>query len=117
MAARAVALPLPIFAAKLAVFALGSFLLHSAACVLNDICDIEFDRQVGEQCNIELLDMTSTKYVANPLFLAERTRDRPLPAGVVSVRGATILCVSLLVPVFGLLSYGDSLRYAILPGW
>ncbi|KAL1946342.1 hypothetical protein VTO73DRAFT_15469 [Trametes versicolor] len=85
MAARAVALPLPIFAAKLAVFALGSFLLHSAACVLNDICDIEFDRQV------------------------ERTRDRPLPAGVVSVRGATILCVSLLVPVFGLLSYGDRL--------
>ncbi len=61
MAARAVALPLPIFAGKLAVFALGSFLLHSAACVLNDICDIEFDRQVGEQCNIEHLDMTSAK--------------------------------------------------------
>lgn len=26
----------------------GSVLLHSAACVINDICDREFDRQVGE---------------------------------------------------------------------
>ncbi|KAI0657003.1 UbiA prenyltransferase [Cubamyces menziesii] len=85
MAARAVHLPLPIFAAKLAVFAIGSFLLHSSACVLNDICDVDFDRQV------------------------ERTRDRPLPAGVVSMRGATMLCASLVVPVLGLLSYGDQL--------
>ncbi|KAI0657016.1 UbiA prenyltransferase [Cubamyces menziesii] len=85
MAARAVHLPLPIFSVKLAVFAVGSCLLHSSACVLNDICDVDFDRQV------------------------ERTRDRPLPAGVVSMRGASMLCVSLFVPVLGLLSYGDSL--------
>ena len=30
------------------MFAVGSTLIHSAACVLNDICDIEFDRKVGE---------------------------------------------------------------------
>ena len=54
MAARAVHLPLPIFAAKLAVFAIGSFLLHSSACVLNDICDVDFDRQVGKQHNVPL---------------------------------------------------------------
>ena len=54
MAARAVHLPLPIFAAKLAVFAIGSFLLHSSACVLNDICDVDFDRQVGKQHNVFL---------------------------------------------------------------
>lgn len=30
------------------LFTLGSTLLHSAACVLNDICDIDFDRQVGK---------------------------------------------------------------------
>lgn len=29
------------------LFAVGSTLLHSAACVLNDICDIDFDGQVG----------------------------------------------------------------------
>lgn len=80
MAARAVALPLPIFAAKLAVFALGSFLLHSAACVLNDICDIEFDRQVGEQRNIELLDMTSAKSDDCSLFLC-RAHSRQTTTG------------------------------------
>ncbi|KAI0764539.1 UbiA prenyltransferase [Trametes elegans] len=85
MAARAVALPLPIFAAKLAVFAIGSFLLHCAVCVLNDICDVDFDRQV------------------------ERTKDRPLPSGTVSLRGAWLLCATLLVPVLGLMTYGDQL--------
>lgn len=34
-------------AVNTAVFAVGSTLLHSAACVINDICDIDFDRQVG----------------------------------------------------------------------
>ena len=29
------------------MFAIGSTLMHSAACVLNDICDIDFDRKVG----------------------------------------------------------------------
>ena len=28
------------------------------------------------------------------------------------MRGATMLCASLVVPVLGLLSYGDQLRYA-----
>lgn len=47
IAARATTLPLVIFAEKLVWFGLGSMLLHSSACVLNDICDVEFDRQVG----------------------------------------------------------------------
>ena len=34
-------------AIQLSMFAIGSTLIHSAACVLNDICDIDFDRQVG----------------------------------------------------------------------
>ncbi len=34
-------------AMQMALFAVGSTLVHSAACVLNDICDIEFDRKVG----------------------------------------------------------------------
>lgn len=30
------------------VFTAGSTLVHTAACVINDICDVEFDRKVGE---------------------------------------------------------------------
>lgn len=30
-----------------AVFVFGATLLHSTACVINDICDVDFDRQVG----------------------------------------------------------------------
>ena len=29
-------------------FVLGATIVHSAACVLSDICDIDFDRQVGQ---------------------------------------------------------------------
>ncbi|KAJ7748397.1 hypothetical protein B0H16DRAFT_1553282, partial [Mycena metata] len=47
--------------------AVRSTLLHSAACILNDICDIDFDRKV------------------------ERTKNQPLVTGAVSVAGAAIL--------------------------
>lgn len=36
-----------VLACQLSLFAIASTLVHSAACVLNDICDIDFDRQVG----------------------------------------------------------------------
>ena len=38
---------LPTLAYQLSLFAIGSTLMHSAACVINDICDIDFDKQVG----------------------------------------------------------------------
>ncbi|KAI0760054.1 UbiA prenyltransferase [Fomes fomentarius] len=81
IAARATSLPLALYAEKLLWFAVGSMLLHSAACVLNDICDVDFDRQV------------------------ERTKDRPLPSGVVSIHGAWILCAALVAPALYILSH------------
>lgn len=33
---------------RLSLYAVGSIVLRSAACVLNDICDLDIDRQVGE---------------------------------------------------------------------
>lgn len=30
------------------LFMLAGTILHSAACTINDICDVDFDRQVGE---------------------------------------------------------------------
>ncbi|KAL1946348.1 hypothetical protein VTO73DRAFT_15475 [Trametes versicolor] len=81
IAARSAALSPLEYGVKLLLFAIGSMLLHSANCVYNDICDVEFDGQV------------------------ERTRGRPLPSGVVSVTGAAIFCASLFVPVLFMLSY------------
>ncbi|MDR2015268.1 MAG: 4-hydroxybenzoate octaprenyltransferase [Azoarcus sp.] len=54
------------------IFALGSFLMHSAGCVVNDYADREFDGYV------------------------ERTRDRPLVTGVISVREAFWFGLGLL---------------------
>ena len=63
------------------LFALGALLMRSAGCVINDIADREFDKQV------------------------ERTKDRPLASGELSVRQALqllaiLLKLSLLVAIF-----------------
>ncbi|RDX42174.1 UbiA prenyltransferase [Lentinus brumalis] len=93
IAAREVSLPLREYAEKLAIFSVGAMLLHSAACVWNDICDVDFDRQV------------------------ERTKDRPLPSGKVSIVGAWILCLAFLAPVLYIISYAHPLsRYMALLG-
>ncbi len=56
----------------LALFAAGAVFMRSAGCIINDICDREFDRQV------------------------ERTRNRPLASGEVSVAQAIMLLGILL---------------------
>ncbi len=74
------------------IFALGTLLMRSAGCVINDYADRDFDPHV------------------------ERTKDRPLAAGTVSTREALILaaglafCAFLLVlPIFsdGLVADAD----------
>jgi 4-hydroxybenzoate polyprenyltransferase len=57
----------------LALFALGSVLMRSAGCIINDIADREFDKQV------------------------ERTRTRPLASGELSVKQALVLLALLLL--------------------
>jgi 4-hydroxybenzoate polyprenyltransferase len=63
----------------LVLFALGTVLMRAAGCVVNDIADREFDRQV------------------------ERTRDRPLASGAVSVKEALWLAGGLVALAFCLL--------------
>ena len=58
---------------RLVVFLLGTFLMRSAGCVLNDIADRKFDRHV------------------------KRTRDRVLTAGKVYLWEAVVLAVVLLL--------------------
>ncbi len=60
------------------IFALGTLLMRSAGCVMNDLADWRFDAEV------------------------ERTRDRPLATGAVSRREALILAAALTLASFGL---------------
>jgi 4-hydroxybenzoate polyprenyltransferase len=69
-------------------FALGSFLMHSAGCIVNDYADRAFDGHV------------------------ERTRDRPLVTGALSVRealwfglGLLFLSFLLILPVMNILVF------------
>ena len=62
----------------LMIFILGSFLMRSAGCVINDIADRNFDGHV------------------------ERTRCRPLPSGRLSVIEAAGIFGLLLIAAFGL---------------
>lgn len=55
-----------------ALFGIGATVMRGAGCTYNDICDRDFDAQIA------------------------RTRDRPLPSGAVSVRGAVAFLVALL---------------------
>jgi 4-hydroxybenzoate polyprenyltransferase len=62
----------------LLIFLLGVILMRSAGCVINDCADRRFDPHV------------------------ERTRDRPLAAGIVTLREAIGLAVALLLVAFAL---------------
>ncbi|KAJ7272422.1 UbiA prenyltransferase family-domain-containing protein [Mycena rebaudengoi] len=69
MAAYTTSLPLSIYVLSLAKALVGAFLLRSSACTINDIFDREMDAGV------------------------ERTRNRPLASGRVSVLGATVFLI------------------------
>ena len=62
----------------LAVFTLGTFLMRSAGCCVNDVADRDFDRHV------------------------KRTAQRPVTSGALSVREALLLGAVLALLAFGL---------------
>ncbi|KZT05760.1 UbiA prenyltransferase [Laetiporus sulphureus 93-53] len=73
--------PVAPFMTQILIFAIGCIFLHSAGCVLNDLCDMEFGRKL------------------------ERTKCRPLAAGIVSVTGARIFLFLLCSVIIGMLMY------------
>ncbi|GJE90101.1 4-hydroxybenzoate octaprenyltransferase [Phanerochaete sordida] len=79
MAAYKAQLPFNVLAPQLVLHAAGATMVHSTACVINDICDIDFDRKV------------------------ERTKHRPLAAGLISVTGAWILLSTMTIGCLALL--------------
>ncbi|KAJ7734760.1 UbiA prenyltransferase family [Mycena maculata] len=90
MAAFSGDLPIDQLLVQTFMFAIGSTLLHSAACILNDICDRDFDRRV------------------------ERTKHRPLATGVISVTGATIWLLTFVIASLATLALSN--RSAFLWG-
>lgn len=62
----------------LAVFVLGTFLMRSAGCCVNDVADRDFDKHV------------------------KRTANRPITTGAVSVKEAVVLAAVLALISFGL---------------
>ena len=87
MAAYAVGSPLRDLGIQLLVFGIGSTLLHSAACVLNDICDIDFDRLVGESLQDDLRPTLTPRHRAHAVAAAARG-DCNRPRGMDSPRPA-----------------------------
>lgn len=79
--------------APLAVFIIGTFLMRSAGCVINDIADRKVDP------------------------LVERTRNRPLAAGEVSPGQAILLFVALCLAAASLLIFlNGAARMLAVPG-
>lgn len=79
MGAFALDMPPHILLIQTVLYIIGSILMHSATCVWNDICDIDIDRQV------------------------ERTKNRPLPAGIIPMSGAYALFALIVVPASAML--------------
>jgi len=81
-------------ASMVLLFAAGAFLMRSAGCVINDILDREFDRQVS------------------------RTRNRPLPSGRISLRAAWIVFLVLSLMAASLLVFLTPLtRWVAIAGF
>jgi 4-hydroxybenzoate polyprenyltransferase len=72
----------------LAIFTLGTILVRSAGCCVNDVADREFDRHV------------------------KRTAQRPVTRGAVSVREALLLGAVLALAAFGLVLMTNSTAIA-----
>ncbi|MHB1670380.1 4-hydroxybenzoate octaprenyltransferase [Thiomonas sp.] len=73
----------------LAVFVLGTILMRSAGCTVNDVADAEFDRHV------------------------RRTARRPVTSGEVSKREALVLGAALALAAFGLVLLTNALTIGL----
>ena len=92
------------------LYALGGTLRHNAGCCWNDICDVDFDRQVGEyQPTLRAWDLHS---LASGLL--ERSKSRPLASGAISMTGAFALFAAHYVALYYLLTLTGDEGYVIV---
>lgn len=109
MAAYKVKAPLNDLAFQSTVFAFGATLLHSTACVINDTCDVDFDRQLGRCYEASSLDPK----LISACHRTERTQDRPLASGRISMPGAWILLFAMTAGCYFLLSFANPIAYVL----
>ncbi|KXN81978.1 4-hydroxybenzoate polyprenyltransferase, mitochondrial [Leucoagaricus sp. SymC.cos] len=77
------------FLPRFSFYAFASTLVHSTACVINDICDRDFDR-------------------------LERTKTRPLASGAISLKGAIICLLLQLATCIAILScVNNTFKFAV----
>ncbi|KAI0946644.1 hypothetical protein AcW1_010058 [Taiwanofungus camphoratus] len=89
MAAYAKGLPPSKLATLIFSYFIGSTIVHSAACVINDIFDRDFDRQV------------------------ERTKMRPIASGDISVFDATVFLILQITVILCMLSFVNPLAFRL----
>ncbi|KAG6906662.1 hypothetical protein DXG01_012719 [Tephrocybe rancida] len=89
--------PFNVFLGDLVFYAFASTLVHSAACVLNDICDRDLDAQ--------------DSYDKPPVVL-ERTKNRPIASGAISVNEALVcLTIEVVIGLAMLVYPGDPFKH------
>ena len=107
MAAYKIEMEAQELAVRTVLFVIGGTVVHSAACVINDICDVDFDRQVGKS------NRNNAFFLAQSASITERTKNRPLAAGLISVYGAWVLLAVLVFGCFFFLHLVSSTAYAL----
>ena len=95
------------------LYALGGTLRHNAGCCWNDICDVDFDRQVGEY-QVLNQDLTHGTVLTSLDGLTERSKSRPLASGAISMTGAFALFAAHYVALYYLLTLTGDEGYVIL---
>ncbi|EJC99903.1 uncharacterized protein FOMMEDRAFT_55907, partial [Fomitiporia mediterranea MF3/22] len=86
-AAYSVKLPYASFCWMLQKCVIGSFLMRSAACTINDIIDRNVDSEVGKAVFNFLTCIANTHFLP-PYHCTERTKNRPIASGRISVSSA-----------------------------
>ncbi|KAF4582560.1 hypothetical protein EYR38_002688 [Pleurotus pulmonarius] len=109
MSAKTLNLPLDVVLRFLGWGMIGSFLLHSAGCIWDDIVDRNLDAQVGKSPTP--LPFASAIPSSSPMI--ERTKKRPLPSGRVSVRGALVWMTVNIIPLLALILPSNPLARTI----
>ena len=118
MASYALGLPMTTLLTYLTLFWVGSFIMRGAACTINDMCDRDLDRGVGESprnlpthgrnpSRIPVLCLVLI--VAGWILIVERTKTRPIASGKVTIPQAAEFLV--LQSSAGLAILAQSNRY------
>lgn len=84
-------------------------LLESAGCTINDICDRDFDRQVGEY---HRYNMSSFEHSIFKRAWEERCKNRPIASGAITILQATIFLLFQVAVFVWILTHLDQTAYA-----